>query len=180
MIYPNNSVLNNDLAVLVRTLHRETRKADEKTNEKADEIAIRQILENMEYLLQSAAARLSSYNALEIATEIDMPQKKLPAVNRSTYRPQTYLRAVGIFPREEKFPFSFVVPFPLNEEAKQYSVQLRLYATETQRVSGLTINMGRDNPINLFFYAQEITHLRIGDAVHQEYARLLVSKQNYI
>ncbi len=169
MIHPDGYALNNDLAVLVRTLHQEVQESDEKV--------VRQITENIKYLLQSHTARLSSYNAVEIETEIDIEQRQLPAVDKNTYRPHAYLRAMGNFTQEGRVHVSFIIPFPLREEATPYDVQLRLYTTETRKVPGLIINMGRDAPTNIFFYAYEITGIRIGHVVQNEYARLLVSKR---
>jgi hypothetical protein len=170
MIHPEGYALNNDLAVLVQTLHRELQESDEKVT--------RQIIENMKYLLQSHAAKLSSYNALEIETEIDIEQRTLPAVDRDTYRPHVYLRAMGNLAREGIVPVSFIIPFPLREEGMPYEIKLRLYTTEARKVPGLTINMGRDPSINIFFYANEIKRIRIGHVVENEYARLLVSKRD--
>ena len=168
MIHPEGYPLNNDLAVLVRALQQESRGTDES--------AVREILGNIGYLLRSPTARLSSYNALEIETEIDTEQKRLPAVDRDTYRPHAYLRAMGIKLEQRLVPLSFTVLFPFEEERRSYDVQLKMYVTETGKVPGLTVNLGRDIPINLFFYSQEIKRIQIGHAVQKEYARLLVQK----
>src|SRR3990167_7978800 len=105
MIHPEGYPLNNDLAVLVRALQQESHGTDES--------AVREILGNIGYLLRSPAAKLSSYNALEIETEIDTEQKRLPAVDRNTYRPHTYLRAMGIVLEQPSVSLSFTLPFPL-------------------------------------------------------------------
>ncbi|MEK6867882.1 MAG: hypothetical protein AABX98_03610, partial [Nanoarchaeota archaeon] len=121
----------------------------------------------------------------EIETEIDIEQRKLPTVDRDTYRPHAYLRAMGITTQEGRVPVSFIVPFPLREKAKPYrekakpyEVQLKMYATEASKVPGLTINLGKNAPINIFFYANEITTINIGYAGQNEYTRLLVSRRN--
>lgn len=166
MIYPTTCSLNTDLAVLVRTLHKESQGTDES--------AIRHLIGNIEYILRSHSARLSSYNGIEIATEIDMEQKKLPAVGRDTYRPHVYFHAAGIGVEKGRAPFSFVVPFPLVEEAKQYGVRLKVYPAEATRVPGLTINVGENIPLHIFFYAEEIQSIRLGHVVQNEYAQLVV------
>ncbi|MEK6868518.1 MAG: hypothetical protein AABX98_06870, partial [Nanoarchaeota archaeon] len=62
MIHSDGYPLNNDLAVLVQALRQESQGTDES--------AVRQIVGNIGFLLRSHTARLSSYNALEIETEI--------------------------------------------------------------------------------------------------------------
>ena len=167
MIHPKAYPVNDDLARLLKSLEREMQRKDEE--------AISGIVENMECILQVSSARATPYNAVEITTIVTMQERGLPTINRNTYRPQHYLHVAGIEKGEETVPFSLIIPFPLETEAP-YEMHLKMYPAKAGRVPGMIINLGKREPIHLFFYIPEIKSICIGHAVANEYARLVVKK----
>ncbi len=169
MIRPEKYPFNNDLTQLLRDLQKEAQRTDQE--------AMEGIIRSVTYILETSAKRETPYNAIEIATEVDLNVRRLPAVNRETFRPHQYLRAQGIEQREGKVELPIVIPFPLNAADEPYELRLRTYVSETARVPGITINFGKREPIHLFFYAAEVRSICIGNAVANEYARLIVEKR---